>query len=100
MQHIVNSSFLLNQVKHWLATPTNSYLGSGYGIDLKAYLHRPMNTFDGDAIIDKLRRDIPALGELPRDIINLYFENAGIDGKKLHLTIGQNRLGIAIGTPS
>lgn len=56
MQNIVNSAFLLNQVRHWLATPTNSYLGSGYGIDLKAYLHKPMNTFDGDAIIDKLRR--------------------------------------------
>ena len=96
MQNIVNSAFLLNQVRHWLATPTNSYLGSGYGIDLKAYLHKPMNTFDGDAIIDKLRRDIPALDALPRNIIGLYFENVGLDGKKLHLTIGENLLTIPL----
>ncbi|TDR30352.1 hypothetical protein [Hydromonas duriensis] len=92
MQKLIDSPFLLNQVKHWLATSTNGYLGSGYGIDLKAYLHKPMNTFDGDAIIDKMRVDISALGALPRSVINLYFENAGLDGKKLHITIGDNVL--------
>jgi hypothetical protein len=89
MQKLIDSAFLLNQVRHWLATSINGYLGSGYGIDLKAYLHKPMNTFDGDAIIDKMRVDIPALAALPRNVINLYFENAGLDGKKLHITIGE-----------
>ncbi len=86
----MDSVFLLNQVRHWLATSINGYLGSGYGIDLKAYLHKPMNTFDGDAIIDKMRVDIPALGALPRSVVELYFEDVGLDGKKLHIAIGNN----------
>jgi hypothetical protein len=95
MQTVLNSAFLMNQIRHWLATPTNSYLGSGYGIDIKSYLHKPMSTFDGDAIIDKLRRDIPALGALPRTVVNIYFENQGLDGKLMHIAVGDNVFSVA-----
>lgn len=103
MTTLSNSTFLLNQVKHWLATPTNGYLGSGYGIDIKAFLHKPMSTFDGDAIIAKLRRDVPLIGALPQEAVNVYFEDAGIDGKKMHITIGKNSVTLDVtntGTPS
>lgn len=77
----INYGFIISQIRHWLATPTNSYLGSNYGIDLKQYLHKPMTQFDADGIIRKMRNDIPILSFVSQDDLNVYAEDDGIDGK-------------------
>lgn len=77
----INYSFIISQIRHWLATPSNSYLGSNYGIDLKQYLHKPMTQFDADGIIRKMRNDIPILSFVSQDDLNVYAEDDGIDGK-------------------
>lgn len=59
-------------VKHWLNTPVNGYLGSSYGQDIKALLHTPQATGEADAVIQKLRGDVPVLAVLPAGSVNLY----------------------------
>lgn len=79
----INYSFIAKQLNHWLSCPTNGYLGSDYGIDLKQYLQRPMSTFDADALIVKMKNDIPILNTLPENSINIFIENNELDGKSI-----------------
>lgn len=82
-----NTEFVVSQVVHWLNTPPNGYLGSDYGVDLKIYLHTPMNEFAADEIIAKMYRDIPILGMLGRDVVNIYQTDSSIDGKDLIIQV-------------
>lgn len=61
-----------DMVRDWLKTPVNGYLGSSYGQDFKRILHRPMSAPRVDEQIAKLREDVPVLGMLPPDAVNLY----------------------------
>lgn len=75
----VTADFIFGQIDHWLATPVNSYLGSNYGIDLKQYLNKPMAAFDGDAIIAKMRQDIPVLQAVEARSLHIYYKKQGTD---------------------
>ena len=79
--------FLVGQVLHWLATPTNGYLGSDYGVDLRQYLHRPMSQFDADGIIAKMYADIPALALVGKGKVNVFVRDEGIDGKQIWIQL-------------
>jgi len=70
-----------DMVSDWLATPVNGYLGSPYGQDLKRVLHTPMSGVSADMQVAKLRADVPVLGLLPNDAVNIYTESRGIDEK-------------------
>lgn len=59
-------------VKHWLHTPACSYLGSDYGQDAKALLQHPQSAGLADGFIQKLRSDVPILGLLNSQYVNLY----------------------------
>lgn len=59
-------------VGHWLNTPVNGYLGSGYGQDVKALLQQPQADGAPDAFLQKLRSDVPVLQALPAGSTNLY----------------------------
>lgn len=84
-RNIIN--FLFEQIDHWIGTPTNGYLGSNYGIDLKQYLHRPMSTDDANAIIVKMRQDIPALNSAPEGSLAIYIEDESFDVKHIHIAL-------------
>ena len=75
----VTADFISGQINHWISTPQNSYLGSNYGIDLKQYLHKSINEFDGDAIIAKMRHDIPVLQSIGSNNLNIYFQKKSFD---------------------
>lgn len=73
-------------VRHWLATPVNSYLGSDYGFDKHALLFTPLTMNAADEVIAKLRRDVPVLEMFPSDSINLY--SVPLSPDKLHFILG------------
>ena len=68
----IDGTDIQRMVRHWLNTPTNGYLGSGYGQDARALLHRPMADGAPDAYLGKLRADVPLLQALPAGDVNLY----------------------------
>lgn len=73
-------------VRHWLETPVNAYLGSGYGSDTKSLLQRAQSN-DGmaDDYLRKLRKDVGVLDVLPEGTVALYGEPSGHD--QLRITI-------------
>lgn len=59
-------------VRHWLETPVNGYLGSGYGQDPKSLLQRPQTDGAADEYLKKLRTDVSILVALPPGSVNIY----------------------------
>ena len=59
-------------VSHWLACPLNGYPGSDYGCDLESLVHTPLASGAGDALVAKMRTDIPLIGQLPPEMIAVY----------------------------
>lgn len=78
-----------NMVRHWLATPPDAYLGSSYGNNLRDLLQAPMATQFADAVIAKMKEDIPILGVLPNGSINIYMQDTPgrNDGKTLFVEV-------------
>jgi len=83
----LSTSEIADMVRHWLATPVNAYLGSGYGNDLKALLQQPMNSGLADGFLQKLVADVPVLAALPAGALNLYMEPVGKDQQRLIIDI-------------
>lgn len=84
-------------VKHWLRTPVNGYLGSDYGQDLKSLLQRPLNDGMGDAVLQKLRGDVPVIGVVPSSAVNLLQINGDSDKKTFCIEIAGNTVEIDSG---
>lgn len=85
---MITGDDIARMVQHWLSTPPNGYLGSGYGSDPKALLQLPNADGLGDAFIDKMLVDIPILKSLPRGSVNVYFETINKDQKRLLIEVG------------
>lgn len=84
----IGTNDIARMVQHWLHTPPNGYLGSGYGADVKSLLQQPNSSGLGDAFIDKMMADIPILRQLPRGAVNVYFEQVNKDTKRLLIEVG------------
>ena len=87
MANAITTQFILGQIRHWLKTPQNHYLGSNYGIDLYQYLHKPMTTPMVDEIIAKMRADIPVLNAVSEEHLNIYAKNSGFDSKVIYIEV-------------
>lgn len=85
----LNTNDIARMVRHWLSTPVNGYLGSGYGSDPKSLLQLPNTSGLGDAFIDKMMIDIPVLRQLPRGTVNVFFEQIANDQKRLLIQVGE-----------
>lgn len=83
----ITGSLAQDMVGDWLATPVNGYLGSSYGQDLKRILHTPMSGPYADSQIAKLRADVPVLGLLPADAVNVYAQSRDLDVKMLYVEV-------------
>ena len=68
----ITGTEIQKMVRHWLNTPAGSYLGSIYGSNIKDLLQRPQADGMADAVIRKMRADIPILQSLPDGSINIY----------------------------
>lgn len=84
---MISADDIFNMVKHWLHTPPNGYLGSGYGSDPHSLLQQPNSSGLADSFIDKMFEDLPALKTLPRGSVNVYFEQASKERKILHIQV-------------
>lgn len=73
-------------VRHWLITPPNGYLGSGYGSDPHELLQKPASSGLGDALLQKMRVDIPVIDALD-GAVNLYLQDIPEDGNAKRLLI-------------
>lgn len=74
-----------DMVSHWLGTPTNGYLGSRYGQDVKSLLQTPQSEGLADDVLNKLRSDVPVLTAIPTGSLNLFGIQSAPD--KLDLVI-------------
>ena len=81
-------------VRHWLAVPTNGYLGSDYGQDAKALLHLPQSDSAADEFLKKLRDDVPILQALPPGSLNLYGVHSGPDRLDLVIEVAGSAISI------
>lgn len=75
----LNAEDVQDMVTHWLGCPPNGYLGSDYGSDVNRLLQAPFAAGEADALIAKLRTDVPLLGTLPSDVANLYAQQQSVD---------------------
>lgn len=74
-------------VRHWLETPVNGYLGSGYGADAKSLLQRAQSEGQADSFVRKLKRDVSVLEVLPNSAVSLYGTPEGVDRLRLTLDV-------------
>lgn len=72
MANTINGIDIQDMVTHWTRTPVNGYLGSSYGQDIKSLLHRPQADGAPEALLQKLRGDVPIIQALPDGATNLY----------------------------
>lgn len=76
-------------IRHWLSTPPNGYLGSGYGSDVHSLLQQPISSLTADQVLDKLKKDVPLLGALPAGAVNMVAQQkpGSIDKVDLYITV-------------
>lgn len=88
--NVVNGEEVQGMVGHWLGTPVNGYLGSGYGSDPLTLLQKPMTAGLGDAFVQKMEVDVPVIGALQGGAVNVYFEDRDNRSKNLLITVADS----------
>lgn len=83
----ITATDVQGMVSHWLETPVNGYLGSGYGSIVKDMLQNPLQSGRADAVINKLRGDIPLVAALPRDVMGVVMVDRGPDRRDLFIEV-------------
>jgi hypothetical protein len=96
MENITKTD-LIDMIRHWLNTPVNGYLGSDYGADIKSMLQSPMSTGIADALIAKLRKDVPLVAALPAGVVNIYYRDEGPDKRTIYMDVAGEP--VLIGSP-
>lgn len=90
MKNVIDSRELSGMIEHWIGTPPNGYLGSGYGADPKSLLQQPMSSGLGDQFIDKLATDVPLIGGMPAGAVNVYFQQIDKEKKRLLIEVADS----------
>lgn len=83
----ISKKDIIDMIQHWLATPPNGYLGDGYGADLKSLLQSPMTYGIADALLAKMRIDIPLVAALPSSALNVYAVDEGPDKRIIYIDV-------------
>lgn len=94
MANVLNGAELQGMVRHWLKTPVEGYLGSGYGSSPLELLQKPMTSGVGDAFVQKMEDDILLLASLPKGAVSVYFEDKGNDSKVLHVVAYDSKVSV------
>jgi len=93
-ENLVTAEEIVDMVSHWIMTLPNTFLGSDYGGIgiIKEILQKPMRTAIGNAIIAKMKKDIPILSVMPQNMINVYMQDkeGRNDTKILYIDVAGN----------
>ena len=85
---MIDSIDVKAMVTHWLDTPPNGYFAQSYGADVRAMLLRELSADNADALLKKLRLDIPLLNSLDESQLSVSTTTTGFDKLNVYLTIG------------
>lgn len=85
---------LQGMVSHWLGCPPNGYLGSGYGSSVEELVQSPLEGQTADRLIAKLRADIPIVGRLPQEAVNVFAEREQPDRLNLFIQVGSSQVAV------
>ncbi|MFM0060031.1 hypothetical protein PQR64_30810 [Paraburkholderia phytofirmans] len=75
------------QIRHWLSTEVDGYLGSTYGSPLPELLQNPFGAGVADAFLAKLRADIPLLTLLPANAVDLSYVDTAPDKRQIFISV-------------
>lgn len=84
----ITGNDIQNMVTHWIHTPENGYLGSGYGQNLKSILQKPMMDSAADEQLKKMRDDVAIVNLLPEQSANIYSLQTDPDRLDLIIEVG------------
>jgi hypothetical protein len=85
---MIDAAKIKAMVNHWLETPPNGYFTQSYGADVRSMLLRELSSDNADALLDKLRRDIPLMAQLDSNQLSIDSETDGFDKVYVYLFIG------------
>ena len=96
MKNAVTAAEVQDMVLHWLNTPPNGYLGSGYGSEPQALLQEPISAAlgMGDNFVDKLMRDLPLLRALPPGSVDVYLVERDNESTSLVIDIAGTKVSV------
>lgn len=75
------------QIRHWLSTQVDGYLGSTYGSPILELLQNPFASGLADAFLAKMRTDIPLLTLLPANAVDLSYVDTAPDKRLLLISV-------------
>lgn len=81
-------------VSHWLGCPPNGYLGSPYGAPVDELLQSPQHGPAADALMTKLRADVPVIAQLDGQAVAVMAEPDGPDRTLLTIEVAGSRIPI------
>lgn len=81
-------------VSHWLSTPPNGYLGSGYGSNVGDLPMTPLAGGTVDEVIAKLKDDVPILRRLPGAEVDIYAVAEKPDIMRLYISVAGDLVAI------
>lgn len=84
---IITAADVQDMVLHWLETPAESILGSGYGADIPSLLLQPLSGPVADAFLAKLRDDVPILQTLASDYVEMRVERLPPDKQIIYIDV-------------
>jgi len=85
---MIDSNDIRRMIVHWLDTPPNGYFAQGYGSDVKVMLLRELSADNADALLEKLRQDIPLLAGLNDSQLRIETATQGFDTLLVYLRVG------------
>lgn len=85
---MINVDQVKRMIEHWLATPVNGYFYQSYGSTVKEQLLKNQSAFLADQFLEKMKKDIPILQQLPSEQLNLVSQTQGFDGVVVYVQLG------------
>lgn len=85
---MIDAATIKAMVEHWLETPPNGYFASSYGADVRSMLLRDLSMDNADALLKKLRTDLPLLEPFSDSQLRIMTDTAGHDALYVYLLIG------------
>ena len=86
---MINANDVRRMIDHWLSTPPNGYFAQSYGADVKIMLLRELSSSNADALLEKLKQDIPLLKQLDDDQLRIETETVDFDRLNVYLMVGE-----------